>query len=146
MKEDYLITIQGSIELDDTGDADTDHVKLTTKGNFVQKNGNYFITYTETQTTGFDGNTTTVKVEGQNRVSMIRYGNAPSQLVIEKGRRHVCHYDTGVGALTLGVSADEINSKLTNAGGSLKFSYMLDVDAQCISKNFVNITVKRVVC
>ncbi len=145
MKEDYLITIQGCIELDNAEEADADKVKLTTKGNFVKKNGNYFITYAETEATGFDGNTTTVKVEGQNRVSMIRYGNAPSQLVIEKGCRHVCHYDTGVGALTLGVSADDIKCELTNSGGKLKFSYLLDVDAQSISKNIVNITVKPVI-
>ncbi|MEG2698985.1 MAG: DUF1934 domain-containing protein, partial [Ruthenibacterium sp.] len=68
----------------------------------------------------------------------------PSELVIEKGCRHVCHYDTGEGALSLGVSADEIQLKLTNCGGSLKFSYMLDVDAESISRNTVNITVKHV--
>ena len=29
-------------------------------------------------------------------------------MVIEKGRRHICHYDTGHGAITMGIAADEV--------------------------------------
>ncbi len=75
---------------------------------------------------------------------MIRNGDSPSHLIIEKGCRHVCHYETVAGALTLGVAADEIISNLTNNGGMLKFSYMLDVDCERVSKNIVHITVKCV--
>ncbi len=140
MKEDYLIKVHGTMENDD----DSDSVELLTRGNFVKKNGTYFITYSETEATGFTGSTTTVKVEGEHKVSMIRHGESPSHLIIEKGCRHVCHYETGAGAMTLGVAADEIQSKLTTTGGSLKFSYMLDVDSERVSKNIVKITVKSV--
>ena len=34
----------------------------------------------------------------QRRVSMMRYGKTSSQLVIEKGVRHICHYETAYGA------------------------------------------------
>ncbi len=140
MKDEYLITIQGTMEQD----GESDSVELMTRGGFVKKNGKFFITYNETEATGYKGCTTTVKVEGSDKVSMTRFGAMPSQLVIEKGCRHVCHYDMGAGSLTLGVAADEISSKLTSKGGSVKFSYMLDVDSQRISKNIVNITVKSV--
>ncbi len=140
MKEDYLIKVHGTME----NDNDSDSVELLTRGNFVKKNGTFFITYSETEETGFKGSTTTVKVEGDRKVSMIRHGDSPSHLIIEKGCRHVCHYETGAGAMTLGVAADEIQSKLTTNGGSLKFSYMLDVDSERVSKNIVRITVKEV--
>lgn len=138
MQEDYLITIRGTMEQGDQSDS----IELMTRGSFVKRGGSFFITYNETEATGYNGCVTTVKVEGQDKVSMLRFGPAPSQLIIEKGRRHVCHYDTGQGALSLGVSADEIQSRLTEKGGSIRFSYMLDMDAESISRNLVKITVK----
>ena len=139
MKEDYLITIHGTMEQD----GESDSVKLMTRGSFVKRNGSFFISYKETEATGYAGCVTTVKVEDSHKVSMLRFGPAPSQLVIEKGRRHVCHYDTGAGPLSLGVAADEISSRLNEEGGRLRFSYLLDVDAESISRNTVDIRVKR---
>ena len=53
---------------------------------------------------------------------MTRFGKVPSQLVIEKGVRHICHYETGFGSVSLGVAADVIELDLTDAGGRRKFS------------------------
>lgn len=138
MEEDYLITIRGTMEQD----GGHDKVKLMTRGSFIRRNGSFFITYKETETTGYAGCVTTVKVEDSQKVSMLRFGPAPSQLIIEKGRRHVCHYETGYGSLSLGVAADEIESKLSDKGGTVRFSYLLDVDASSVSRNTVKITVK----
>ncbi len=139
MKENYLINIEGTME--QSGETDT--VSLLTRGSFVQKNGHFFISYKESAATGYEGNVTTVKVESQDKVSMLRYGSAPSQLVIERGRRHVCHYDSGYGVLSLGVAADEIDNGLTEAGGNLTFSYTLDSGESQISRNRVKITVQE---
>ena len=138
MNEDYLITIRGTMEQG----GERDKVKLMTRGSFVRRNGSFFITYKETETTGYAGCVTTVKVEDSQKVSMLRFGPAPSQLVFEKGRRHVCHYETGDGSLSLGVAADEIQSRLSDKGGTVQFSYLLDVDTAAISRNTVKITVK----
>ena len=139
MNEDYLIHIEGIMEQED----DTDTVQLVTRGSFVRKNGSYFISYHETEATGFEGNITTVKVDEKGTVSMLRFGNAPSQLVIERGRRHICHYESGHGSLSLGVAADEIDNKLTERGGKLTFSYTLDSGQFQISRNQVKITVQE---
>ena len=58
MEENYLITIKGPME--QRGDTDT--VELMTRGQFVQKGGSYYITYKETETTGYEGCTTTLKI------------------------------------------------------------------------------------
>ena len=122
--------------------ADADRVVVIMSGSFVQRGGRYYITYRETEATGYDGCTTTVKLDKAGTVSMLRFGPAPSQLVIERGKRHVCHYDTGQGSLSLGVAADEIHSRLSEKGGRVRFSYMLDVDDASVSRNIVDITVK----
>ena len=139
MREDYLITIKGTMEQD--GKSDT--VELMTRGSLVHKDGAYYIIYKETEATGYAGCTTTVKVaEDARKVSMLRFGKVPSQLIIEKGTRHLCHYETGYGAISLGVAADVIEHQLSDEGGKLKFSYTLDSGAEnFISRNLVDITV-----
>ena len=141
MNEDFLIQIDGRMEQD----GENDKVELMTRGSFVKKGSNFFISYKESETTGYAGCTTTVKVaEGGGKVSMLRYGPAASQLIIEKGVRHLCHYENGYGSMTLGVAADEILNHLSEEGGKVTFSYTLDSDQDVVlSRNLVTITVKR---
>lgn len=141
MNEDFLIRIDGRIEQAEG----TDSVELMTRGSFVRRGGSFFITYKESETTGYAGCTTTVKVAvDASKVTMLRFGPAASQLIIEKGTRHLCHYETGYGSMTLGVAADEIESWLTDEGGQVNFSYTLDADQDTVlSRNLVTITVKK---
>ena len=140
MEENYLITIKGTMEQD----GERESVELMTRGKFVRRGSSYFIAYEETEATGYAGCTTTVKATADAReVVMTRFGKVPSQLVIEKGVRHICHYETGFGSVSLGVAADVIELDLTDAGGRLQFSYNLDINANLFSKNTVNITVRE---
>ena len=140
MKENYIITIDGL----QAQDGEESSVSLSTRGSYVCRNGKYYISYEETEATGFAGCTTTVKVEQNKKVSMLRYGPAPSQLIIESGKRHLCHYGTGEGSLMLGISAGQIVNRLAPRGGHLEFSYTLDVNAVDVSTNNVKITVREV--
>ncbi len=139
MEENYLITIKGTME--QSGQSDS--VELITRGSFVRREHSFYIVYRETEATGYAGCTTTVRVTEDSRmVSMTRFGKVPSQLVIEKGTRHLCHYETGYGSVSLGVSADVIEHALTETGGRLQFSYTLDSAGEAfISRNLVDITV-----
>ena len=141
MEEKYLITIKGTME--QRGDTDT--VELMTHGSLVHKDRAYYIVYKETETTGYEGCTTTVKVaEDASKVSMLRFGKQTSQLVVEKGTRHLCHYETGYGSISLGVAADVIEHNLLPDGGELQFSYTLDSGAESfISRNLVDIKVDK---
>ena len=120
--ENYIIRIKSSIDqFDNEGvirEEDRDHIELMTRGSFTKKNGSYYISYKETQTIGFEGCTTTIKIaEDGSRVALLRFGRANSQLLIERDRRNLCHYETEVGSLTLGVTGDGIDCKLTEKGG-----------------------------
>ena len=138
MNYNCLICIDGT--LDQQGEQE--RIQLKTRGSFLRRGNSFFITYEETEATGYAGCTTTMKVAAdESRVAMLRFGPASSQLIIEKGVRHVCHYETGVGALTLGVAADELRCQLTDAGGQAFFSYTLDDGTQELSRNLVEVTV-----
>ena len=140
LPENCMITIRGTMEQGD----DNDTVELMTRGYFTHRDGNYYITYKESETTGYEGCTTTLKVsEDSHQVSMLRHGPMPSQLIIEKGVRHVCHYETGYGSMNLGVSADEITHALGEDGGDIHFSYTLDSGNEALlSRTLVQVTVK----
>ena len=140
MKKDVLIEIKGVYKQE----GDEDEIELFTTGSYYKRNGNYYIAYDESEATGFDGTHTVLKVEQSDKVTLLRTGTAKSQLIVERGVRHQCHYDTGYGAMTLGVAADEIHSRLTDEGGEVEFSYTLDADQNTIlSRNLVKISVKR---
>ena len=153
LKEDYIIRIKSRIEqrLDEPAaeEEKEEFVELMTRGSFVLKGGSYYVTYRETETTGYEGCTTTLKIAADgSRVAMLRFGKgggAGTQLLIEKGKRNLCHYETEVGSLTLGVTGDGIDCKLTEKGGSAAFSYLLDADdARIVSRNTLEMTVQHV--
>ena len=132
--ENYIIRIKSSIDqFDNEGvirKEDRDHIELMTRGSFTKKNGSYYISYKETQTIGFEGCTTTIKIaEDGSRVALLRFGKVNTQLVIQRDYRNICYYETEVGPITLGVTGDGIACDLSEpAGGTAKFSYLLDAD------------------
>lgn len=138
MKKDVLIEIKGIYRQEE----DEDSIELFTVGSYYKRNGHYYIAYDESEATGFDGTHTVVRVE-DGRVTMIRSGGTKSQLIIERGKRHQCHYDTGVGSMTIGVSGDKVVSDLDDHGGNLEFSYSLDVNTMLTSENSVSIRVRE---
>ena len=83
LKENYIIRIKSRIEQD----GETEQIELMTRGSFSMRDGSYYITYRETETTGYEGNVTTLKIAADaSRVALLRFGPQASQLIIEKGR------------------------------------------------------------
>ncbi len=139
MKKDVLISITGT----QLQDGEKDVIELVTTGSFYRRGGSYYIAYDESEATGFEGSRTTVKLEEQDsRVTMKRSGNISSQLIVERGIRHQCNYDTGYGNIIIGVLGDHIRTTLTDEGGKLEFGYSLDVNASLASEHSVAIEVR----
>ena len=74
---------------------------------------------------------------------MVRRGSNNAQLVIERGRRHLCHYETGFGDMVIGVNGMDIENTLGSDGGELNFSYKLDLNSNFLSLNRLSVTVRR---
>lgn len=139
MKKDVLISIKGVSSID--GESDT--MELTTVGNLFTKNGRHIICYKESEATGFAGTTTMLEVQGDSSVVLRRRGSSRSELIIEKGKRHLCHYDTGEGEIMIGVFSDSIVNGLGESGGDVSFKYSLDINSNLASENEVYINVKE---
>jgi len=137
-KKDALITIKSVHIVDE----DKDVSEIVTVGKFYKHNGEYVISYEESEATGFDGTLTTVSVQGAEKVEMNRRGSTNSQLIVQKGARHQCQYDTGFGNVTIGVLGDTIENSLTDDGGELAFRYSIDINTSLTSINIIYISVK----
>lgn len=138
-KKDVYIKIKGIQIVDDVSDT----TEMFTLGSFYKKNNNYYISYDETEASGFGNGKTILKIEGSDKVTLLRSGATKSHLIIENGRRNVGHYDTMQGELMIGVYTKELDSHLGDNGGDLYFHYDLDVNSSLISENEVFINVKE---
>ena len=139
MKKEVLISIKAVYENED----DRDVIELFTLGQYYKRDGNYCISYEESEATGFEGSRTTLMVEREHRVTMQRKGAANSQLIVERGVRHQCHYDMGFGELMIGVLGNSIKSDLGEHGGSLAFKYSLDINMMLASENEMYINIRE---
>lgn len=140
MKKDVLITIKG---LQDYEDRDEDAIELVTSGTYYKKDDDYYIVYKESEITGLGSTTTTVKIE-PNRVTVIRFGDTQSHMIFEEGEKHVSYYDTGAGALTIGISTRQIRKTLNDFHASIFIEYAMEVNNSVVGTNTLNITIKEV--
>ncbi|HHY53346.1 MAG TPA: DUF1934 domain-containing protein [Clostridiales bacterium] len=140
MKKDVLISIKGIYN----SEGDQDVIELFTTGQYYKKNGCYYISYEESEATGFEGSRTTLKVDqNEDMVTMERTGAAQSQLIVQRGVRHQCHYNIGYGDLMVGVLGSRIKSNLDDHGGDLEIKYSLDINSMYSSENEMYINIRE---
>lgn len=139
MDNNYLISIVGTQEVD--GERDT--VEVMTSGDLITKNGTTYISYREYNND--DPNIYShnlIKIESDEKVTIIRKGETESRLILEKGKRHQCFYKTIAGSLLIGIFTDEVDIDLSEKGGSLSLSYSIDFNNDLVSNNEFKITLK----
>lgn len=138
-KEKYLISIIG----EQTLDGETDRVEVLTSGNYMIKKNHCYIgykEYDEENPNKYSDNL--IKVE-DNIVTIIRKGEMQSRLMLEKGKRHQCLYQTIAGDLMIGVFTKTMKNTLNEKGGTLEVSYTLDFNTDLVSENRFIITVEE---
>lgn len=138
LREDYNISIKGIQSLD----GEAGEVHLDTLGSYTCRGDTRFIAYKEyDEDNPAQSHTAVLKVE-PNKVT-VSHGNAGTKLILEKGKRHLCMYRTGFGALTLGIFTNFLEDNLEDAGGKLQVKYTLDIDSNLSSCNEIQVEVRR---
>lgn len=140
MQENFLISIKGRQRVDD----ETGEVELTTFGSYVRRGDSRYIVYKEY--TSEDKNrtrTSILRIDGSNKVTLMRGGEDSTRLILECGKRHLCQYDTEFGNMMIGVFTSRLQSELDDCGGSLEVSYTLDINSSLSSQNEILITIKE---
>ena len=135
-----LIEIKGTQQYDD---GKPDVTTFMTNGSFSCENGVYKLCYDESEMIGAKGVKTELTVENGEKMTLSRTGGMKSRLVVEKGRRHSCLYNTPQGDFVIGIYGETLNTQLSDNGGSIYMSYTIDVYSGLLSKNIMEIKVKE---
>lgn len=135
MKKDVEILIRSAQVMD----GDSEEMELRTLGRFYDKDGLYYLSYEETEATGFEGHRTVLKFGKQPKVVMTRFGKARSQLIIELNECNTCSYSTEYGSMAIDVRGRQHEIQLKEDGGRLFLAYTLDLGAGLNSYNEIEL-------
>lgn len=118
-------------------------IELTTEGKVYEKNNHMYIVYEETEISGMEGATTTLKIEGDHKVSMKRYGGMDSQLVFEEGKHFTSQYKTMFGNFRMDVKTStlKVNLSRQNQKGKIEIVYDVVISGLTETKNTLEISV-----
>lgn len=132
MSKSVIIVVRGtqSCENEDLGS-----LELVTEGKYYKKDDAYYITYKESEVTGMEGTTTTLKV-ADGIVTLMRCGSVNSHFVFERGQKHFSYYDTSYGTFTIGVLANDVSINVDDNGGEIRVDYEIEIDNKSIENDF----------
>ncbi len=124
-----------------TPDGEKDTIELITEGKCYEKNNCTFLVYDESEISGMEGSTTTLKIE-DTKIMMKRFGAAESKLIFEKGVKHISVYQTMYGNMDMEVTTSQIDIKKDKRGlKKINLSYKLGVCGNTNIKNKLSVEV-----
>ena len=137
--KNVILTVRGTQA---AANQQTSELELVTEGKYYKKGNAYFITYKESEVTGMEGTTTTLKVI-DGVVTLMRFGMVNTQFIFEQGQKHVSYYDTSHGAFTIGIFANEVNINVDDSGGEIKVDYEIEIDNNKSGENDFHMLIRE---
>lgn len=135
--DEVIINIKSQITSDDTSE-----IEFTSVGKMARHNGKWCVYYNESKQMSEDTKTV-LKVYDDGVVKIIRSGGNNSRLVLEKGKRYSSQYETDVGSLNIAINTNDVVFDIDENGGCVHLDYSVDINAGFVSKNAVDITIRK---
>ena len=104
----------------------------------------YTLTYEE-ETEGMGGVYTEVKFDTNkpSEISISRTGAIDAFLFFEKGKRHVCVYNTGIMPFEICIYAKDVDNRLLT-DGTLEIIYLIEIKGACAQKTVMKMEIEKV--
>jgi uncharacterized beta-barrel protein YwiB (DUF1934 family) len=138
LEKEVLITVNSKMD-DSAGKQDA--MSFVTEGKLTRDNGEYTLSYEESEITGLNGTTTILKVSDQS-VTLIRHGNISAMMLFEVGKTHLTDYNTEYGSVMLGVTAKKVDVNLNEGGGHIHVDYILEYNRSYGGRNSIQVEVQ----
>ncbi|SHE91657.1 Uncharacterized beta-barrel protein YwiB, DUF1934 family [Thermoanaerobacter uzonensis DSM 18761] len=135
-----IISVKGT-QKNDQNESDT--IELITEGSFYIKGNTFYVVYEESELSGMDGTTTTLKIT-EDKVTLLRFGTNKSKMVFEKNKRYESGYDTPYGKILLGILPKDVKVTMSETGGEITIKYALDLNNKTVSNNELYLKVREV--
>ena len=140
MDTKYLISIIGKQSVDNQ----ETETKLVAPCDYQLKNNNVYIVYEEYDNSDHEKKSlSTIKVDSESMVTLLRQGSQNTKLTLEKGKRHLCQYSTEFGDTLIGIFTHDINCEINKNKCKIILNYAIDVNTEHLSMNNVIIEVKE---
>lgn len=126
MKAKRIVRVTG-VQQNAEGEKST--IELFTEGVFYIKNGNYYIVYEESEVSGMEGATTSLKIEDNKKISMKRFGTSTTNFDFEKNKHFEASYMTMYGDLTINIITNTLNIEIDGdtGKGNIEIDYDLRI-------------------
>ena len=120
----YLVTIDTRQKIEGEEEA----LRVITHASLEGSRDDYTLVYIE-QSRENGESKTEIRCEKGEKITVVRFGEGmTTNLILEKGIRHISCHTTPYGAFSMGITATEILSDMDERGGTLHFSYNTDIE------------------
>ena len=134
-----IISVLGTQE-DASGEKN--RMELVSQGKHYQKNNRDFFRYEESEISGLEGTTTTIRIDAAE-VCVLRMGQIEQKLVFEEGKTNTSLYRTPYGDFALLVKTHFLAVDLQDGCGQIHVDYELAINDQWQSKNQLVIQIRE---
>lgn len=132
------INIKGTQEVEGE---DKNIIELATEGKYYIKNNVHYLVYDESELTGMEGSTTTLKIFDK-KIIMKRFGSNNSKFIFERGISHRSKYETMYGLLDMEVFCQDLRININEENiVELFVKYDLNITDVVKSKNTLSIKI-----
>lgn len=139
MEKPVIISIRGT-QASEPGQEDV--MELVTQGTLRGKEGDFSLSYQESELTGLEGTTTTFHIE-KDQITLTREGTLTSEMIFQVGKKHFSPYQTPFGGIILGVNTQKAFSDMSETGGSISIRYIMEVENERVGENSFEIQVSE---
>jgi len=129
-----------TIQTDSKGNSDD--IELVTRGDIYEEDGVIYVVYEETELSGMEGTTTTLKIF-DNQVVLKRLGQNTSDMIFEKGKRFKTKYKTFHGDISMELltTAVDVNVDKKQCKVDVDIAYDINISGVFEGKNKMNIRI-----
>jgi uncharacterized beta-barrel protein YwiB (DUF1934 family) len=139
VEKQVLITVNSVMDI---ASGEADKMSFVTDGTLNRENDDYIVSYEESEITGLNGTTTTLRVN-KNSVTLTRHGNVDTMMLFEVGKTHLSDYDTKYGSVMLGITAQSLDVNFSETGGDIKVDYILEYNRAYGGRNSLCVSVSE---
>jgi uncharacterized beta-barrel protein YwiB (DUF1934 family) len=116
-------------------------IEVVTPGNFYKKNDCYYAVYKETQISGMEGTTTTLKIKDDG-LCLIRMGSTNAKMDFNRHQKNRSMYKTPYGVVELEIKTNKINIDIGEDGGNVLVDYNMSLAGQAAQNTQLKVNIK----
>ncbi|WP_333859659.1 DUF1934 domain-containing protein [Clostridium sp.] len=120
---------------------DNEIIEVVTPGNFYRKDDSYYAVYEETELSGMEGTTTTLRIK-DDKFCLIRMGSTSTKMDFNKDKRSSSIYKTPYGTIELKIETSKLNININETGGDVFVNYSMSAAGQVPQDTQLKINIK----